>query len=83
MLTVPKATAQARRHVDKLMPGVLATVDSKLSHDLKTDTPLVITTITFPQWHDQMVPLRAALRTLADVRTVTPGSASYVVVRSR
>jgi hypothetical protein len=48
LLTVSKATSQARRAVDRIMPGVMATVESKLSHDLKADTALVVTTITFP-----------------------------------
>lgn len=48
-LTVTAATSQARRIVDRVMPGVMATVESKLSHDLATDTPIVITTVTFPR----------------------------------
>lgn len=47
-LTVPKATADARKIVNRVMPGVNTTVESKLSHDLATDTPTVITTVTFP-----------------------------------
>lgn len=50
-LTVTQATSQARRHVDKIMPGVMATVDSRTSYDLKADVPIVITTITFPRNH--------------------------------
>jgi len=47
-LTVPVATRQARKIVDAVMPGVMATVESKLSHDLATDTATVVTTVTFP-----------------------------------
>lgn len=47
-LTVTKATSQARRHVDKLMPGVGATVDSRGSWDMESDRQVIITTITFP-----------------------------------
>jgi hypothetical protein len=47
-LTVPVATRQARKIVDQVMPGVAATVESKLSHDLATDTATVVTTVTFP-----------------------------------
>lgn len=50
-LTVAKATADARKVVNRVMPGVNTTVDSRLSHDLDTDTPTVITTITFPRGH--------------------------------
>jgi len=69
-LTVVKATSQARRYVDKLMPGVIATVESKLSHDLTTDTPTVITTITFPRTHHNRMGLKLALGTLDGVRKV-------------
>lgn len=47
-LTLTQATTQARRHVDKLMPGAMTFVNSRLSHDLATDIPLVVTTISFP-----------------------------------
>lgn len=49
MLTVMQATSQARRRVDRVIPGVMATVTSRLSYDLKTDTDLMVTTITFPR----------------------------------
>jgi hypothetical protein len=47
-LTVTKATSQARRHVDAIIPGAMATVESKDSFDLDTNTALVVTTVTFP-----------------------------------
>lgn len=48
-LTVVKATREARKIVNRVMPNVGVTVESKLSHDLTTDTPTVTTTITFPK----------------------------------
>lgn len=51
-LTIKQATSQTRRHVDRIMPGVGATVDSRLSHDLASDTPTIITVITFPETAD-------------------------------
>lgn len=51
-LTVSKATQQARQVVDKVMPGVMATVDSRGSWDMATDTHVIITTITFPESAD-------------------------------
>jgi hypothetical protein len=84
MLTVQKATTQARRHVDKIMPGVMATVDSRLSHDMATDTPTVITTVTFPAGHEAR---HLLVKTLA---TALPGylksiddSARIVLTRAR
>lgn len=51
-LTVSQATRDARRVVDATMPGVNATVESRFGHDLATDTPTVVTTITFPESAD-------------------------------
>jgi hypothetical protein len=83
MLTVTKATSQARRHVDKIMPGVMATVESKLSHDLATDTATVITTITFPANHPATRNLEAALVTKLDHRKVDFGPARITLTRTR
>jgi hypothetical protein len=83
MLTVTKATSQARRHVDKIMPGVMATVDSRLSHDMATDTPTVITTVTFPANHPATRDLEAALVTKLDHRKVDFGPARIVITRAR
>lgn len=47
-LTISKATAQARRLVDKIMPGAMATVESKRSYDLAADRATIVTTITHP-----------------------------------
>ncbi len=51
-LTVAKATRDARRIVDATMPGVNATVDSRMSWDMSGDFGVVITTITFPETAD-------------------------------
>ncbi len=82
-LTAPKATTQARRIVDKIMPGVVATVESRLSHDLASDTPLVITEITFPVHHPRAHELGQALGTLTGVQNVAPGVGRRTVVRKR
>jgi hypothetical protein len=81
LLSVTKATSQARRHVDKLMPGVLATVESKLSHDLDADTRLVVTTVTFPDGHLDRVALGTALRALPGVISARAERARIVVTR--
>ena len=84
LLTIQKATSQARRHVDRLMPGVMATVDSRLSHDLATDTPLIITTVTFPEHHTNAVALMDALDVnLSGVRKLDAASASLTITRTR
>jgi len=82
-LTVVKATSQARRYVDKLMPGVIATVESKLSHDLATDTPIVITTITFPRAHAARHVLVVNLNTLSGVRGSSDSDCRIEITRAR
>lgn len=83
LLTVPQATKQARRHVDRLMPGVMATVESKLSHDLDTNTPLVITTVTFPRNHEGRHLLVVNLATLAGFRSLIDDDSSIRMTRER
>lgn len=65
-LTVPVATRQARKIVDKVMSGVMATVESRSSFDLKTDTAIIITRITFPAGDLRAVFLYADLARLSD-----------------
>lgn len=66
-LTVAKATADARKLVNRVMPSNLgATFNSRLGHDLDTDTPTVITTITFPRNTEDAASIGAALLRLAD-----------------
>lgn len=83
MLSISKATQQARRHVNLFMPGVLATVESRLSHDLTTDTPLVITTITFPAGHPMVSTLATAAHSLVGFRSMVGADSSLVITRSR
>jgi len=68
LLSVTKATTQARRIVDKFIPGVMATVESRLSHDLDADVPIVITTITFPADRQGCGELSSALTALPGYR---------------
>lgn len=82
-LTVTQATSQARRHVDKLMPGVMATVDSRGSYDLKADVPTVITTVTFPAGHPSAEALHLALYTLPDIVVAVRADSSIVITRTR
>lgn len=82
-LTVQQATREARRHVDRIMPGIMATVDSRLSHDLESDTPLVVTTVTFPVAADGQLKLLRALDSLAGVIDYTWADSSIVITRSR
>ena len=83
LLTIPQATKQARRHVDKLMPGVGATVESKLSHDLDTDTPIVITMVTFPRGHVARHVLMVNLTTLPGYRSSIDDDSSIRFTRTR
>lgn len=48
-LTVSQATRDARKVVNRVMPNVGATVNSKLSYDFGASAGVVITTITFPR----------------------------------
>lgn len=81
-LSIALATRQARKHVDRIMPAVGATVESRLGHDLETDTPTIITTITFPQDADGASLLGTALLRLAD-KGMTIADSSVVITRKR
>jgi hypothetical protein len=50
-LTVQKATRDARRIVEQVMPGVGVTIDSRIGWDLDADRETVVTTITYPRDH--------------------------------
>lgn len=80
-LTVTQATSQARRHVDKLMPGVMATVESRYSWNLAEDRQIVITTVTFSGDHPNRSTLYGALSSLPGVTGVRTGWARFVVTR--
>lgn len=83
LLTAPQATRQVRRHVDRIMPGVMATVESKLSHDLATDTPTVITTVTFPRGHMAGMDLYSALTTIPHRGSIAVSAESFTITRAR
>lgn len=83
LLTVTQATTQARRMVTKTTTAQTVTVESRLSHDLAMDVPIVITTITFPAsdltaeaLHEAAADLSGYLRTVRD-------SSRLVIVRAR
>lgn len=82
-MTVTRATTEARAKVDKLMPGVGATVESRLSHDLVTDTPTVITTVTFPAYHHNAMGLALSAHLLSGYRSHVLADSSLVITRSR
>jgi hypothetical protein len=82
-LSVALATRQARRHVDAIMPGVMATVESRLSHDLDTDTPTVVTTVTFPRMHPAISELRLALTGLRGQRDTRTDADRITITRTR
>lgn len=81
-LTVVKATRDARRAADATMPGAHATVDSRRTHDLATDTPVIVTTITFPSNDTRGYALYQALSDIPGQHGwIKVGSASYIVTR--
>ena len=82
-LTIPKATQQVRQRVNKIMPGVMATVESAGSYDLEADVPLIVTTVTFPYQHPHREMLAAALSPLPDVRRIESEPARIVITRTR
>jgi hypothetical protein len=84
-LTVAQATAQARRIADRVMPNAGVTVESRLSHDLATDTAIVITEITFPANTDLAgkVGLGVALHTLTGVAGQTSADSRITITRKR
>lgn len=81
-LTISRATRDARRVVDRVMPGVNATVESRFGHDLDTDTPTVITEVTFPDGDLRRVELGMELRALSDA-SARVERARVVVTRKR
>ncbi len=81
-LTVVKATREARRIVDATMPGVGATVDSRLS--ALTDgslTPVIVTTITFSDNERSAVLLADALDEAFSPLTTIVNSSRVVITR--
>jgi hypothetical protein len=82
-LTVPVATRQVRKIVDAVMPGAMATVESKLSHDTVTDTATVVTTVTFPAGDLRAVFLYADLAHLSNRHgNMRYADSSIVIIRT-
>lgn len=82
-LSITQATSQARKHVDALMPGVMATVDSNLTADQVTLAPIVRTVVTFPHMHAAVSELRAALHSLSGIRDIRTESTRITITRTR
>lgn len=80
-LTTSTATSQAAGRVRQLMPGELVTANTARSHDLVTDTPLLVTTVTYPAGHPAAVDARAALMRMPAVRKVEiVGATGYMTI---
>lgn len=82
-LTITKATNQARRHVDKILPNTMSTVESRGSWDLEADVALMVTTITFPGGHPNRALLATALHSLAGSVKVELFDTRITLVRTR
>lgn len=82
-LTVQQATRQARKHVDALMPGVMATVDSTGTADPQTLAPLMRTVVTFPEHQQGAVELAARLGNLPGVVSKRVAGSSITIIRER
>jgi hypothetical protein len=82
-LTVALATRQARKIVDKMMPGTVVNIDSRLSYDTATGTDTVITTVMFPRGHAEALMLRCVLATLPGHLSETSADSSIVITRKR
>lgn len=83
MLSTSKATSQVRRIVDAVMAGAMATVDTRMSHDLATDTPLAITTVSYPAGHSGEVLLGMRALRLAGVLKLDGDPCRLVITRDR
>lgn len=82
-LTVTKATSQARRIADRIMPGAGVTVESRTSWDPTADVATVVTTITHPANHEAAFALWTALFDLPNViRNGSRDSARMVITRT-
>ena len=79
-LTVPVATRQARQIVDRVMPGVMATVQSSQTYDMPTGQMVIYTLITFPPTADASDVALWAERAPGVVRS-SQDTCSIVVIR--
>lgn len=80
--TTVSATRDARRIVQRIMPGVGATVNSRISWDSKADCEIVETTVTFPHMHAAISDLRDALHALPGMRDFRTESARMTFSRT-
>ncbi len=83
MLTVQRATGQVRRITDAVMAGALATVSTRLTHDLSTDTPLAVTTVFYPAGHSGEVLLGMRALRLKGVLKIDGDNSRLVITRDR
>ena len=83
MLTITKATSQARRIADRVMTGAMVSVSTRLGHDLDTDTALTITTVSYPEGHAGETLLGIGAMRLAGVLKLDGDPTRLVITRDR
>lgn len=83
MLTVQKATSQVRRIVADVMAGTMASVSTRLTHDLATDTPLAVTTVSYPEGHAGETLLGIRATRLKGVVKLDGDPSRLVIIRDR
>lgn len=83
MLTTQKATSQVRRIVSDLMPGTTASVATRLTHDLATDTPLAVTVVSYPDGHPAETLLGIRTMRLKGVVKIDGEASRLVITRDR
>ena len=83
MLTVQKATSQARRIVGDLMTGAMVSITTRLTHDLATDTPLAVTTVSYPEGHASETLLGIRATRLKGVVKLDGDPSRLVIIRDR
>ena len=82
-LTISRASRDARRIVDKMMPGVNATIESRTGYDLAGDFATVVTTITFPLDHPARHLLVVNLAAIDEDATIVDTCSRIVITRKR
>lgn len=83
MLTITKATSQARRLVSAAMAGSMTSVSSRLSHDLDTDTPLMVTVVSYPAGHAGETLLAISAMRLKGAVKIDGETSRLVITRDR
>lgn len=81
-LTVQKATRDARRCVEVTVPGVGATVNSRIGWDTALDRQTVVTTVTFPANQAGRTGLALLLADLSGVISRTVADSSITITRT-